>query len=306
MVFKVAAKVRENAVNKNRAGILLAVLAAALYAVNAPFSKLLLGGVSPTMLAGLLYLGAGVGMGVLLLAKRLRGSLAQEAWLTGTDLPYTVAMVVLDIAAPIFLMLGIAATSPANVSLLNNFEIVATSVIAFAVFGERVSRRLWCAILLVVAASAILGFEGAGAFAFDRGSLLVLCACLCWGVENNCTRSISHKSSRQIVLVKGLGSGAGSVVTAFLLGERLPGLWYLAAALVLGFVAYGLSINFYIMAQKRLGAAKTSAFYSTAPFLGAGFSFLLLRESPAPQFWPALALMLAATAVMVKDTLDTQ
>ncbi len=284
-------------------GVLLAVLAAALYAVNTPFSKLLLSGVSPTMLAGLLYLGAGVGMGALLLTKRLLALPDSQARLARADLPYTVAMVALDIAAPIFLMFGIAATSPANVSLLNNFEIVATSVIAFAVFGERISRRLWLAIVLVVAASAILGFEGVGALSFDRGSLLVLCACLCWGVENNCTRSISHKSSQQIVLVKGLGSGAGSVVTALLLGEQLPKLWYLLAALALGFVAYGLSINFYIMAQKRLGAAKTSAFYSIAPFLGVGFSFLLLRESPEPQFWAALVIMLAATAVMVKDTL---
>ncbi len=289
---------------QKRIAIAFALLAAALYAVNVPLSKLLMAQVSPTMLAGFLYLGAGAGIGVWMLCKRAWGMPQKDERLSKRDLPYTVAMVVLDIAAPIFLMFGIANTTSANVSLLNNFEIVATSIIALAVFREKISGRLWGAILLVVAAGAILGFEGGEGFVFNRGSVFVLCACLCWGLENNCTRSISHKSSEQIVLIKGLCSGTGSIVVALCIGEKLPRLLPLFLVMVLGFVSYGLSIKFYIQAQASIGAAKTSAFYSVAPFLGVGFSLLLLGERPALRFYIGLAVMLLAAAVMVWDTLS--
>ncbi len=257
------------------------------------------------MLAGLLYLGAGVGIGIMMLGKKIFRVGAKYELLDRRDLPYTVAMVVLDIAAPIFLMLGVANTTSANVSLLNNFEIVATSVIALVIFKEKISKKLWSAILLVVAAGVILGFESGGAV-FNRGSVFVLCACLCWGIENNCTRSISDKSSEQIVLIKGLFSGAGSIVVGFAVGERLPSLVYILAVMCLGFVAYGLSIKFYIMAQSSLGAAKTSAFYSVAPFLGVGFSFIILHEQPKIQFYIGLAVMLAATAIMIIDIMSAE
>ncbi len=291
---------------KSKTAIFFAILAAALYAINIPFSKLLMNKVSPTMLAGFLYLGAGVGMGIVLGAKKLKNKKLDEVWLTKKDLPYTVAMVVLDIAAPIFLMFGIASTNSANVSLLNNFEIVATSIIALLIFKEKISKLLWGAILLVVTSSVILTFEGAGSFEFNTGSLLVLAACLCWGLENNCTRSISDKSSKEIVLIKGIFSGMGSIVVAFILGEKLPNILYLFAVMLLGFVAYGLSINFYIMAQKQIGAAKTSAFYSVAPFLGVGFSFLVLGERPIWQFYLALGIMIVGTLIMIKDTLGNE
>ncbi len=291
---------------KNKTAIFLAILAAALYAINVPFSKLLMSYVSPTMLAGFLYLGAGVGMGIVLGAKKLKNKTLNEAWLTKKDLPYAVAMVVLDIVAPIFLMFGIASTNSANVSLLNNFEIVATSIIALVIFKEIISKKLWAAILLVVASSVILTFEGAGSFEFNTGSLFVLAACLCWGLENNCTRSISDKSSEEIVLIKGIFSGMGSIIVAFILGEELPSVLYLIAVILLGFIAYGLSINFYIMAQKYIGAAKTSAFYSIAPFLGVGFSFLILGERPAWQFYLAFGIMIVSTLIMIKDTLGNE
>jgi drug/metabolite transporter (DMT)-like permease len=215
-------------------------------------------------------------------------------------------MVVLDIAAPIFLMLGLKRCGSANASLLNNFEIVATSAIAFFVFREQLSRRLTTAIALVTAASAVLSFEGAGAFRFDAGSGLVLLAASCWGLENNCTRMLSSKSSVQITTIKGTFSGFGSLLVALILGEKLPGLLPMVAVLLLGFVAYGLSINFYIKAQANLGAAKTSAYYSIAPFLGVAFGMLLLQERPGVQFYIGLALMIAATALMVKDTISLQ
>ncbi len=290
--------------NRKTTAILFAILAAALYAVNVPVSKLLMDGVSPTMLAGFLYLGAGIGIGIMMLGKKAFKLKNNEKYLEKKDLPYTVAMVVLDIAAPIFLMFGVANTSSANVSLLNNFEIVATSVIALVIFREKISKRLWSAIVLVIAASAALGYEGAGGFIFNKGSVLVLCACLCWGIENNCTRSISDKSAEQIVLIKGLFSGAGGVIVALAVGEMFPSIIYIFSVMLLGFVSYGLSIKFYIMAQNKLGAAKTSAFYSIAPFLGVGFSFLFLREQPKEQFYIGLALMLAATAIMIFDTLE--
>ena len=280
-----------------------AILAAALYAINVPLSKLLLEHVGTTMMAAFLYLGAGLGLLVYSVAGKAIGRITIKEPLTRKELPYTVAMVVLDIAAPILLMLGIARTNSANVSLLNNFEIVATSLIAFFIFKEVLTRRLCAAILLVTLASIILGFEGAGSFVLNTGSLFVLGACVCWGFENNCTRMISSKSSVEIVIIKGCFSGLGSLLIALLLGEELPSPSWMLRGLLLGFVSYGLSINFYILAQKELGAAKTSAFYSVAPFLGVAFSMLLLGERPDMQFYAALAIMLLATVLMVQDTM---
>lgn len=285
---------------RNRLATGFALLAAALYAINIPLSKLLLQKMGPTMLAAFLYLGAGVGM---FLCGLITGERKNREPLTRKELPYTVGMIVLDIAAPILLMLGLQRTDGANASLLNNFEIVATSLMAFFLFGEQLSRRLVTAIGLVTLASIALSFEGAGSFHFSGGSLLVLGAACCWGLENNCTRMLSGKSSVQITTVKGIFSGLGSLVVALTVQEQIPQLIWIAAAMVLGFVAYGLSINFYILAQKDLGAAKTSAYYSIAPFLGVAFG-LLLGERPGIQFYVGLAIMAVATVLMVKDTVS--
>lgn len=282
-------------------GILLAVLAAALYATNAPFSKLLLTYMPPSLMAGVLYLGAGVGMFALALFRRMRGAGGAEAPLTRAELPYTVAMVVLDVAAPIFLLMGLSATSAANASLLNNFEIVATALIALAVFGERISPRLWAGILFVTLSCAFLSVEDLGSLQFSAGSLFVLLACVCWGVENNCTRKLSGKDPLQIVLVKGLCSGLGSVTVGLVLGERFGAWWSIAAVLGVGFVAYGLSIFCYVHAQRQLGAARTSAYYAVAPFIGTFLSLLVFRELPRPLFFVALALMLAGAFLCASD-----
>ena len=280
-----------------------AILAALLYAINIPFSKLLLMHVAPTMMAAFLYLGAGVG---LYLYGFITNEKERGAPLTKAELPFTLGMIVLDIAAPILLMLGLQRTNSANASLLNNFEIVATSLIAFFAFKEVLSQRLTLAILLVTVASIALSFEGEGSFRFNGGSLLVMGAACCWGLENNCTRMLSSKSSVQITTIKGIFSGLGSLIVALVIGEKLPPIHYLLAVLLLGFVAYGLSINFYIKAQKDLGAAKTSAYYSIAPFLGVLFGFLMLGERPGFQFYLGLAIMIAATVLMVKDTITLQ
>lgn len=282
--------------------ILFAIAAAVFYALNMPFSKLLLGGVGSTMLAGLLYVGAGVGTGLLYICQSRRIPPSEK--LARDDLLYTVLMVVLDIAAPIFLMLGLKSASAANASLLNNFEIVATTIIARLIFGERVASRLWGAIGLITLSSAILSFEDISGFSFSWGSLLILAAATCWGLENNCTRKLSEKNALEIVMVKGIFSGFGSVIIAFLVGERLPDVKLIGAALLLGFVAYGLSITFYVMAQKSLGAAKTSAYYAAAPFVGTFLSAVILKESLSAQYYLALGVMLAGSALVVCDTLN--
>lgn len=283
-----------------------AILAAALYAINVPLSKILLNYVEPTMMAAFLYLGAGLGLFLYGLVQKRMGKSENKEPLTKKELPYTIAMVVLDIAAPILLMLGITMVNSANVSLLNNFEIVATSIIALVIFKEVISKKLWLAISLVTIASIILTFEGMGSFTFNQGSLFVLGACLCWGFENNCTKMISNKSSVEIVVIKGTFSGLGSLIVALILGETIPSVQWLLCVLALGFVAYGLSIHFYIMAQKDLGAAKTSAYYSITPFLGVAFSMLLLGEKPSVQFYIALIIMIISTYFMVKDTIELQ
>ena len=284
--------------NKRYTATIFAILAAALYAINIPISKILLTQVTPTMMAAFLYLGAGLGLFLyqLLTPKKESGEpLSKE------DLPYTIGMIVFDIAAPILLMLGLQQTNSANASLLNNFEIVATSLIAFFIFKEAISKKLGLAIVLVTVASIALSFEEKGSFDFNAGSLFVLGAASCWGLENNCTRMLSSKSSVQVTTIKGIFSGLGSLIVAFIVGERLPAIMWILAVLVLGFISYGLSINFYIKAQKDLGAAKTSAYYAIAPFLGAAFGMLQLNEKPGIQFYIGLVIMIIATILMIEE-----
>ena len=287
---------------KQRKATFFALLAAVLYAINSPCSKLLLDKIPSTLMAALLYLGAGLGLFAVGIVQRVTGKKEKELPLTRRELPYTIAMVVLDIAAPIFLMLGLTMTTAANASLLNNFEIVATSVIALAVFKESVSKRLWLAIVLVTLSSIILSFEDMSSLSFSYGSLFVLLACVCWGLENNCTRMLSSKNPLEIVVIKGFGSGMGSLVVALALGEHPGSLLYILFALLLGFVAYGLSIYFYIYAQRDLGAAKTSTYYAAAPCVGAGLSLLIFRQLPSISYLIALVIMLAGTYFASTDS----
>ena len=276
---------------KNHA-IFFAVLAAALYAISTPASKLLLDHIPSTMLAGFLYLGAGIGMAVFRRARRLSGKEEKELLLSRRDLPYTVCMILLDIAAPVFMMLGLTMTSAANASLLNNFEIVATSLIALIIFKERISPKLWGAIFLITLSSMLLSFEDISSLSFSAGSLLVLGACICWGFENNCTRMLSAKDPAQIVVIKGFFSGSGALIIAIMTGERCGDWLYILFALLLGFTAYGLSIYFYIYAQRYIGAAKTSAYYAVSPFIGTALSLILFRDPPSPAFIAALIIMI--------------
>ncbi len=287
--------------NEKAAAVCYALAAAVFYALNVPCSKLLLERIAPTYMAAFLYLGAGIGVGIMYLFHHKHEPSAER--LEKKDMSYTVGMVLLDIVAPILLMLGVELGTSANASLLGNFEIVATTLIALFIFKEKVSGKLWAAIGLITLSSIILSFGGDGSFTFSLGSLLVLGATACWGLENNCTRSISYKSTYQIITIKGFGSGTGSLIVAVIIGEKLPEIKYILPAVVLGFVAYGLSIFTYIRAQKTLGAAKTSAYYAVAPFIGAFLSFMILHESLTIAYLIALAVMITGTVFVVSDTL---
>ena len=281
--------------------VFFAVLAATLYALNAPASKLLLRNAPPTLMAGFLYLGAGIGMGILGLIRSRTGQARKEKRLARKDFPYTLGMIVLDIAAPIFLMIGLKQTTAANASLLNNFEIVATSLIAMLFFREKISRQLWIAICLIILSSALLTVEDVGTFRFSSGSLFVLLAATCWGLENNCTRMLSHSDPLEVVIVKGLCSGVGSVIIGLAVGESFPVAGDILLILLLGFVAYGLSIYFYVYAQRDLGAAKTSAYYAVAPFIGVLLSLIIFREIPGIMFFIALGIMILGTWLINRD-----
>lgn len=280
---------------KQYKGIFFSILAAALYAISSPASKLLLNEIPPTLMASLLYLGAGIGMIVVGFVKHKKCNEKTEETLTRKELPFTIGMVVLDIAAPIFLMFGLTMTTSANAALLNNFEIVATSLIALLFFKESISRRLWGAISLITVSTIILSVKDINSIYFSFGSIFILLGCICWGLENNCTRKLSVKNPLEIVVIKGFGSGIGSLLIAVMLGEKTNNILYIIAALILGFFAYGLSIFFYIYAQRDLGAAKTSTYYAISPFIGVGLSLIIFREIPTFSFTIALFIMILGT-----------
>ena len=274
-----------------RKGIILAILAAVLYAVSSPFSKILLNEMPPTLMAGFLYLGAGIGMSLIAISRRVRQVETTEIHLSKAEMPYIVAMILLDIAAPICMLIGLNATTAANASLLNNFEIVATALIALVIFRECISKRLWMGILFVTLSSVILSFEDVTSLEFSYGSLFVLLAAVFWGLENNCTRKLSSCDPLEIVLLKGIFSGTGSIVIGLVIGERLMNLWSVIAVMAVGIVSYGLSIYFYVHAQRLLGAARTSAYYAVSPFIAAFLSILIFGQIPEVTYFIALILM---------------
>ena len=285
---------------QSKTPVAFAILAAVCYGISAPFSKVLLAGIPPAFMAALLYLGAGIGMAAVRAFTR-KGAGEVEARLSRNDMPYVVAMVALDIAAPILLMFGLNLSNPATVSLLGNFETVATSLIALLLFREAIGRRLWLSIALITLASVLLSIEEIAGIKLPTGSLLVLLACVCWGIENNCTSRLSLKNPLQIVVVKGFGSGVGALVIALAIGGYNPGIPYVIGALALGFVAYGLSIYFYIRAQRHFGASRTSTFYAFAPFFGVVLSLLVFRDSPSPIFWVALTIMATGAYIAASE-----
>ncbi len=280
-----------------------ALLAAILFGASAPIAKLLLGQIDPVLLAGLLYLGSGLGVllfKVLLTQRQTTG--AAEASIQRADLPWLAGAVIAGgVMAPILLLFSLRVTTAATASLLLNFEGVTTAVIAVVVFREAIGRRALWAILCITAASILLSWEPGGDWGISLGALGILGACVLWGIDNNLTRNISAKDPLTIVLVKGLSAGSFSLILALLLGNALPEPAILLGALVLGSLSYGLSIVLFIRAMRGLGAARTSALFGTAPLAGVLLSLLLFQEAPSALFWGALPLMVVAALLLLSE-----
>ncbi|MEZ4508582.1 MAG: DMT family transporter [Eubacteriales bacterium] len=261
--------------------ILLALAAAALYAFSTPLSKLLLQSVPPVLLAGFLYLGAGVGACLVLLAGGVaRRSAPVKRAFAKRDAPFVAGMIALDVLAPVLLMLGLKRAAASNAALLNNFEIVATALFALLAFRERVSKRLWLAIGLITCASCLLTFDAEGGLAFSSGSILVLLAAASWDWRTTAQGCFPIRTRILIIAIKGIGSGACALwAIGYFAGERFGDAKNLLLAMLIGCFAYGLSIACYIRAQRTLGAAKTSAHCAAALLIGTALSFLLLLAS---------------------------
>jgi drug/metabolite transporter (DMT)-like permease len=278
---------------------LLALVAAALFGASTPLAKPLLGEISPVALAGLLYLGSGLGL-LALHASRVVLARAvgrpDKALPASADWPWLAGGVLSGgILAPILLMWGLSGTPAAEASLLLNFEIIATTLIAAFLFHEAVGGRIWIAALLMLAAGFALSWLPQAELGFSLHALAIVGSCVCWGVDNNLTRRISANDPVALVMIKGLTAGTFNLALAFALGFRLPAVPVLASALVLGFVAYGLSLVLFVVALRHLGSARTITYFSSAPFIGAAIAIFVLGEPPTASFGVALALMLAGT-----------
>ncbi len=288
--------------NRKASPVLFAILAALFFGLNAPFSKLLVRQIDPLFLAALLYLGAGAGMLVVQLVRDRKVTEIREARLSRQELPFIILMILLDIAAPVSLMLGISLTNASTAALLGNFEIAATTFFALVLFKEAVGKRMWLAISLIFIASILLSFNDLSSVQLSTGALLVLLSCLLWGIENNLTRKLSIKDPLQVVILKGFGSGSGALLIVLIWGSFKAAFGYVLLALLLGFVAYGASIYFYVKAQRNLGASRTSAYYAAAPFIGVLLSFAILREPISLIFLVALMVMVLGVALAFSES----
>ncbi|MCL4507314.1 MAG: EamA family transporter [Chloroflexi bacterium] len=280
-----------------------ALLAAGLFGASAPFAKLLLGEVQPIPLAALLYLGSGAGMLLLRVLRRGKSSgVDVEARVSRADVPWLAGAVLAGgVAAPIVLLFSLRDTPAATASLLLNFEGVATTLIAALAFKEAIGRRVWLAIACVAAASVLLSWQTGGNWGISLGAGGIVLACVLWGLDNNFTRNVSAKDPTAIVTVKGLAAGAFSFLLALGIGSPLPGLGVALAGLLLGFVCYGLSIMLFVRAMRGLGAARTSALFGAAPFVGALLSFVVFRESFGMPALIAVPLMVVGAALLIGE-----
>ena len=272
-------------------GVPLALASAVLFGASAPFAKLLLGSTNPQLLAGLLYLGAGTGLAIWQACRAALGIGASEAPLRRADAPWLIAIVLFGgVVGPLFLMLGLARTSAASGSLMLNLEGLATMAIAWVVFRENVDRKLMLGAAAILSGAVVLSWQTQG-IRIDGGGLLIAVACLAWGIDNNLTRKLSSADPVVIALIKGVAAGATNLLLALLLGARLPSVGAIGAALVVGFLGVGVSLVLFVMALRDLGSARTGAYFSLAPFLGAVIAIILLSEPMTPQLVVAGMLM---------------
>lgn len=272
-------------------GVLLALVSAVLFGASAPFAKLLLGTVSPQLLAGLLYLGAGLGLAAVHFGRTALGVPSQEAPLRRHDLPWLAAVVLSGgLAGPLLLMLGLSHSSAASGALLLNLEGLATMLIAWVVFRENVDRRLMLGAFAILTGAAVLSWNGKGV-RFDAGAALIAAACLAWGIDNNLTRKLSSADPVVTATIKGVAAGSVNVVLAVMLGAAMPSMSTIGAAAVVGFLGVGVSLVLFMLALRHLGAARTGAYFSLAPFIGAVIAVGLLGEPVTGQLVAAGALM---------------
>lgn len=272
-------------------GVPLALGSAILFGASAPLSKLLLGSIDPWLLAGILYLGAGLGLAIVHRGRRHVGLASVEAKLQRSDMPWLAAVIVFGgVLGPLLLMLGLAQTSAASGSLLLNLEGLATMAIAWLVFRENVDRRLLVGAAAILAGAVVLSWNG-GALSLDTGGLLIAAACLCWGIDNNLTRKLSSADPVQIAMIKGLVAGGTNLLLALSLGATLPGPGPILAGAAVGFVGIGISLVMFMLGLRHLGAARTGAYFSLAPFIGALLAVLVLGDAISLQLLLAGALM---------------
>lgn len=285
-----------------RGGIVSALMAAALFGASTPLAKLLLGELAPMLLAGLLYLGSGVGLGCLLLARRAWGRAAPEARLTRADLPWLAGAILFGGGlGPLLLMLGLRATPASSASLLLNLEGVFTAALAWFAFHEHFDRRIALGMVLIVAGGVVLSWQGSEGLALPLGSLAVCGACLCWGLDNNLTQKVSAADPVQVAALKGGVAGSVNLLLALTLGARVPEPPALLAALGVGFLGYGLSLVLFILALRAIGTARTGAYFSLAPFVGSVMALALLGEPAGPRYLAAALLMGSGVALHLTE-----
>ena len=283
-----------------RAGVGAALLGAFLFGASTPVAKLLVGEIDPLLLAGLLYAGSGIGLTLWLLARRVRPGASRIALPRG-DVPWLAGAVIAGgVAAPVLLMLGLASTEASTAALLLNLEGVFTALIAWFAFRENFDRRVLAGMVLIVAGGLLLAWRPGG-FTLAWPAVAIAAACLLWALDNNLTRKVSTSDAVVIAGVKGLVAGAVNVSLALALGSAAPAakLWLAAAAV--GFAGYGVSLALFVVALRQLGAARTAAYFSTAPFIGAALAFAALGESQTPLFWIAALLMAAGVALHLAE-----
>ncbi len=280
---------------KTSPGIFVALLAALLFGMSTPFAKLIGNNVSPLMLAGLLYAGSGIGLSLCLVVRRLRNKSENERlfpfikadiiWLIG-------AILFGGILAPALLMYGLRISTASGTALLLNLEGVFTALLAWFVFKENFDRRIFAGMVLIVAGGVLLSLREATDFnILPFGSLLVIGACFCWGIDNNLTRKISASDALWIACIKGLVAGAVNITLATLNNDSLPDAATIGQISIVGFFGYGLSLVLFVLALRSLGSARTGAYFSFAPFAGAALSLLLIHETPDLYFWLSALLM---------------
>ena len=276
-----------------RAGVLYALAAAGLFGASTPFAKLLVGRVEPVLLAGLLYLGSGCG----LFAWRWLGALgtrgaSAEAPLRRADLPWLAGAVVFGgVIAPVLLLSGLAVTPASTGSLLLNLEGVLTALLAWFVFNENFDRRIALGMAAITAGGVVLSWEGRPEAGLPTGVLAVAGACLAWAIDNNLTRKVAAGDPVQIAAIKGLVAGTVNLGVALARGSELPDAGTVLACAAVGLAGYGVSLTLFVLALRSLGTARTGAYFSVAPFVGAAISIPLLGDRPTAAFSAAAALM---------------